>query len=463
MKKLAASTLLIIFTLIQCQNCFGARRITVSKFIKPTSKTTQASKKPAVTPSPIPTTSSPPATSAIIPAIVINQNVPVKIDQTAKTVTVAPIGDVTTALNNALNFLINRTDKTTLWKVNFAAGTYTITKPLFADKLMNVSFNASPSTPALLKKSPSFAGEYLFYSRFSKNITIDGLQFYGITKTYNPNDYNSNSNPVWSDQGVYFGSANGITVTNSKFYDFGNAALRITTSETDPVLGVNSFNTTVTNNYFENNFQISTTSNSEKHGASANYLFQNNQMVNMHGSLKFASRTAGATNLKILNNKILGSDHAGIEICSYSNVEISGNEISNVKNIPINIYTNDSAVKGFPWGDNLTIRNNKIHHSYNGIRLSFNAYKDKYKYIPSQINITDNEINDIYDPSRPNSTTSAIYIINGSAKKVVITGNKLNRIASKNYFSFATGTGVTILNNSVDNASYNKYKFIQVN
>lgn len=385
------------------------------------------------------------------------QNNAVKIDETTKTISVAPTGDVTTAINNALQFLVKRPDNSIQWKVNFAPGEYLIDKPIRADKLRNVIFFSSTKEPAILKKSHNFSGEYLFYNRFGKDLIVDGFQFIGKSKTYDVKNYDKLSNPVWTDQGVYFGSCSNVIVTNSKFFDFGNAALRITTSEADSTTGINSFNSKVTNNYFENCFQVTTTSNSEKQGATANYLFENNHVVNLHGSIKFASRTAGAKNVKILNNKIIGSHREGFEISCYSNLELIGNEISDAKTFAVNLYTNTKADKGFDWGNNITIKNNKISDCARGMRLSFSPFKDNYQFLPKLIDITDNTISNITNNS------PAINILNGPVSGLTITGNKLSKIANDTYFTIPEGSKeIKVDGNTLDDKIYNEYKLLEI-
>lgn len=381
------------------------------------------------------------------------------VDQANRTITITPVGDVTASINSAMQFLINRPDQDAVWTVNFAPGEYLLTKPIFADKLTNVTLLSSQSSPAKFIKSSTFNGEYIFYSRFGKNITLKGFEFYGKSKVYKPENYLNSSNPVWTDQGLYFASCNVVNVHYNKFYDFGNAALRVTTSENDTKTGINSYNTNVTNNKFYNIFQTSTTSNSQVHGATSHYLFQANEFFNLRESVKFASRTPGAVNLKIRVNKIHNSDHAGIVVCCYSNFEISGNIISNVKGLPINIYTNEQASTGFNWGDNMLIKNNRISNSYIGIRVSFNKFKDGYTFTPKLVSLMDNTISDIYDEFNPKSTNPAMYVINGKVDGLAMTGNKLYRIASKSYFGLTGGTtGINVSNNFVDDESYNIYK-----
>jgi hypothetical protein len=369
---------------------------------------------------------------------------PYTVDQRNKIVTVSPnVKDVTGAVNSALAYLINRPDKNVRWTLKFLPGKYVLTKHMYADKLENVSLVSDRTNPAVMIKSPTAQGEYLYYSRFSKNVSLTGFKFYGKT------DFKNSLDPVWPDQGLYFGSCNGITLDRNNFYNFGNAALRVTTTESDPVRGVNSFNTTVTNNYFNNVYQISTTSNDEIHGATANYVFQSNTVNNLRGSVKFASRTAGARNVKVLGNVISGGDHYGLEIDNYSDFEISGNRIENIKEYAINVYTNPRAPKGFVWGNNFFIKSNTISNVGRGIRFSPEPYADGYTFVPTNVAIENNVLSGVRDG---NTSIPAISIINGKVNTLRIVGNKMTGVASRNYIRIVPGsTGVTLAGNYAEN------------
>jgi hypothetical protein len=279
----------------------------------------------------------------------------------------------------------------------------------------------------------------------SKNVKVRGFEFYGHTS------FQDSINPVWSDQGIYFGSCNNITVDNNKFYNFGNCALRVTTSEADPVKGVNSFNTRVTNNTFNNIYQIATTSNDMVHGATASYTLSSNTFVNLRGSVKFASRTEGAQDIHVLNNTINGGDHFGLEIDNYNNFEIRGNTIENIKSVAINIYTagdKTTIAKGFPWGNNFTIADNIIKSCGRGIRFSHEPFYDGYQYVPHTLVVDNNNLSTLKEP---NKDVAAIQIIRGKIDGVNLTKNTMASIASKKYISLEQGcTNVSEAGNIAD-------------
>lgn len=370
-------------------------------------------------------------------------------DQVNHILTVSPSGDYNQDARNALAFLVSRSDKDVRWTLKFNPGKYYLSLPLYCVGLQNVNIIADPASPALLIKGSDFnKSEYIFYTRMSRDVKLQGFEFYGKTS------FQENSNPVWADQGVFFGSCRNITVDNNKFFNFGNAALRVTTSEVDPTDGVNSFNTTVTNNYFNNVYQVSTTSNDKTHGGTNGYHMETNTFVNLRGSIKFASRTPGAGNVHIINNVINGGDHFGLEIDNYNDIEIRGNHIENIKSVAINMYTagdEGKIAKGFPWGNNFTIADNVIKNSGRGIRFCPSPFYDGTKVVPKQLVIDNNTLNILKEP---NQEVAAIAIINGNVDGARITRNKMYTISSKNYISFTRGsTAITQSENQVDGAA----------
>lgn len=370
------------------------------------------------------------------------------LDTTNHLITVSPSGDYTADARSAIEYLLQRPDKDVTWTLKFNPGKYYLSLPLYSVGLQNVNIVSNPSNPAQLIKVPKFPQDYIFYTRMSKNIKIRGFEFYGHTS------FQNNSNPVWPDQGIYFGSCNNVTVDNNKFFNFGNCALRVTTSEADPVQGINSFNTTVTNNYFNNIYQIATTSNDNVHGATASYTLANNTFVNLRGSVKFATRTEGAKDIHVLNNTINGGDHYGLEIDNFNNFEIRGNTIENIKSVAINIYTagdKDKIKNGFPWGDNFTIAGNILKSCGRGIRFSHEPFYDGYQYVPHNLVIDSNTLNTVKEP---NKAVPAIAVINGKIDGIKLSQNKLASIASKNYIGLVKGcTNVSEVDNIADGVS----------
>jgi hypothetical protein len=356
-----------------------------------------------------------------------NEHPTYSLDSASQTITIHNTGDVTKEINSALTYLVNRPDKSTLWTMRFDGGTYVLSKMLFSEHLQNVAFVSNPANPAILTKGSTFPTEYIFYTRFSKSVSMTGFNFIGKTATYIPANYLTGTSIGWQDQGIYFGSCNGVTINNNRFYNIGNAAIRVTTTERDPVLGVNSFNTQITQNYFDNVFQISTTSNDTVHGGSSIMLVQNNTFDHLWGSIKFASRTPGATNVMVRHNTINNSATDGMEIVGYNNMEISDNNFQNITRNAVNCYSNTMASGGFPWGDNISFKNNVINNTGGGIRISADAYADGFQPQPKNITISGNSITNL------KGAAPAITLLKSTFPGLNVTSNQFSNIPSKNY------------------------------
>jgi hypothetical protein len=292
----------------------------------------------------------------------------------------------------------------------FPAGTYQFSKGVQQDGLYNVRFEGAPGT--VWQKSSAFQGEYLFVTRLSQGIAFQNIIFKGKTK--------DRKAYRWGESGLYIGSSNGILIERNRFYDFGDAAIRVTSSMKAPK-GVTSSNSVVRNNYFENVTQVTTTSNQNGYGGSVGYLLENNEFQHLKGSVKFATRMPGAAQIIILNNRISGVPQiptsVGIEVVSYSNVFIENNLISNCGGFAMNIYSNPGrSIGGFDWG-NYLIQGNQILRCSKGIRVSLQPFGDGYKPKVSDINILDNTIRI--------RTGKPIQIVNGNVQKLKIQGNLL--------------------------------------
>jgi hypothetical protein len=276
-------------------------------------------------------------------------------------------------------------------------------------------------------------------------VTFSGFDIYGLSEAFKPELYANSTNPIWHDQGLYFGSCNGVLVNENRFFNFGNAALRITTTEADPVRGVNSFNSSVLRNYFRNVYQVTTTSNDTIHGGTSNYYFMGNTFDELRGSLKFASRTAGATDVRVHFNNIRSGNTDGIEIVGYNNLELYKNKIQNVARHAINCYSNGRSGSGFQWGDNIHFISNEISGANWGLRFSADAFGDGYHPSPNNIKIEKNLFNGITGPS------PAIVLSDGTFKAPTITDNQLNNIISKKYISAENSINPKIQNNMGEN------------
>ena len=253
--------------------------------------------------------------------------------------------DDSDAINDAL-FALNTGD--TLF---FPAGVYDLDKPLKRDRLDNNTIAGEAGS--ILRKSSRFKGEYIFYIRFSKNVTVEGLTFEGLTK--------DTDIVLWGEQGLYMGSTRGSRIRNNTFRDFGDACLRMTTSSADRMKGVNSYNALVEHNRFINCTQVTTTQVVEGYGGTENITAQWNYFDGLKGSLKFCSREP-VSNGRILNNIFAHGKGNAIEVCSYGNIEVAGNYIVDNQKYAMNFYEN----RPFPW-DNHWVHDNVVDGSLAGI------------------------------------------------------------------------------------------------
>jgi hypothetical protein len=376
---------------------------------------------------------------------------PYLVDPGSRTMTVNTVGDYTANLNLLLSQLESRSDKTDLWTLRLMPGTYNLTGPLDADGLRNVRITSvDTSQPASLVKGPAWAGEYMLHCLYCADVRIDHLDFTGKMATYDPSD-----NTVhWTDQGIWLGSSHDMRVDHSQFRNIGNAAIRTNTDKDDPVAGVNSWNTWIEDNDFDNVWQVTTTSdNTLTRGGTRDYWFQRNTFSNLRGSLKFCSRTDGAKNAHILDNTWNSSSAQAIELCSVNNVEIRRNNFKNIRSFILNAYTNDLAVTGFQWGEDLTVADNVANDVSLGLRFSLPKYNDNFQPVGRRISISNNQFTKI---TSADTGGAAIRVVNGPAENVSLTNNALAQVTNGFYWEFDNvSTGLLLQGNTVDGVPYN--------
>lgn len=367
-----------------------------------------------------------------------------QLDAENHVMTVNPSGDVavtTKDVRAAFTYLTKRLDPTQPWIMNFAPGQYILSSQISTNGLQNVMITTDLTNPAQFIKVPTWnsakSGEYLLYNTMCNHVQLIGLEFYGQT------DFADGTPYFWPDQGVYFGSCSVVKVDQNKFRNFGNSALRVSTWERDPVAGVNSFKTMVSNNVFDNFYQTSTTVQDNVHGGTSMSSWINNTFTRVHGSVKFASRTPGAGTIEFFNNTIDGGEHFGLEINNYSNFSLKGNTIRNIASVAMNIYT--GAIPGFPWGDNFSITGNTITNVGRGIRYAHTAGSDGFQYVPKNLVIDNNTLDDVHDVPR----VPAIWVTGGAVNGVTVTNNKLSRIANGQYIGLADYSTVSDITGNV--------------
>ncbi len=270
--------------------------------------------------------------------------------------------------------------------LQFAAGTYELSGTISRDSLNNVLIKGGAGGDTVIKKRlGGWSGEYLFFTRYSTNVTVQGIQFRGLTT--------NTTSPAWGEQGLYFGSTTGANVDGCAFYDFGDAAVRITTAS-DSIDTIASFNGAVRNSYFNNVTQITTTQTSGSKGGTQGITYEYNTFDNLKGSIKAATRyeTSGAI---IRHNHIRSGpvNAVGIAVESYSDVLIEHNIIENLEGFAMNIYTNTAAPTTWQWGD-ITITDNVMVNTKYGIRVVSDATYDL-----KDVAIEHNRFDGVGDPS----------------------------------------------------------------
>ena len=384
-----------------------------------------------------------------------------------RTITVAPQATPAATLADlraAAKYLLDRSDTASLWTWRFQPGTYAINATVYSRGLRNVALVSDPDAPARLVKDPAWVygpnatAEYLMDFGFCRNMSMSGFEITGSTADF-PID---GASPNWQDQGVQFSSCDTVTVTDNSFSNFGNAALRFMTLPGDPVKGVNSFNTTVSGNRFDNIYQIATTSVDLEHGGTRGYRLASNIFTRLRGSVKFATRTAGASDVHIINNLIEGGSHFGIEVNGYESMEIRGNLLRDIKRTAITIYTNwvcidqpDKTKKcnaSFPWGSNFTIADNVIEHAGRGIEYAHTPSWDGFDNRPANLVIRNNALSDIAfrDPVDNQPIPAIRVAASQGISGLTVADNRFLRIGNGLLVSTmpAGSSGVAVANNN---------------
>jgi hypothetical protein len=313
------------------------------------------------------------------------------------------------------------------------------------DNLNNVMFDGRGG--ATFVKEASFPREYLFMARYARDLTIKGITFTGLTAAGTDTIVNGES-------GVYCGSCTGFQFIRNTLTNFGDAALRITTSPSDPVLGINSRGSLVTGNTFQDIFQVTMTSNDADatHGGTAGMTFAGNEYIDMDGSLKLCSRTVGADSILIMGEKIdlktASTSSVGLEICSVSNVTAIGNLIQNSGTWGINVYVNNIAAVTTAWGfQNIKLRYNTLSNCTRGIRVNASNYSNGTGATISAVDIMGNTLDGI---TINDGTTYAIQTSasgNGLFLNSFIRDNTLKNITNSSRLVLAA-TGITASNNN---------------
>ena len=290
----------------------------------------------------------------------------------------------------------------------------------------------------------------------TNNVTISGITFDGLW------DGNASILPRWNNDGLYITSSTNIHIDNCIFKNYTDSGLRVSNSENENETNRITKNITVTNCYFDNIVQISTT-----FGGVENYIFNGNILCNIKSQLKFASNINPCKNVIITNNifsnfnNLVQSGGAVIKLENVVNVNISNNVFENMfSTIDSNVM---GAIRCSNTFNNVAIKNNQFldisdvailldSGKSNLIEINDNTFKNCKRFIESKSNII--ELIDVSNNTFDTSSTSAFYLRNvDSVDKLVFKGNKCFNLSSteNNFYINSTNTFI-FKNNSLINS-----------
>ncbi len=240
-------------------------------------------------------------------------------------------------------------------------GIYDICSAIIFKNISNVVISAKKGV--ILRKCDGFEGEYILAFYNSRFITLEGFTFEGLTK--DPVNY------AWGEQGILFAGSSDISVRYNQFFNFGDAAIRATSSHLSSYdAPINSFRVKISNNYFENITQVTTTHPwNNNFGGTHDITVENNIFEGLKGSLKFAS-VKPVSKALIIYNTFKNTKGTAIELTYYSNVKIIANSFVDTNKFILNAYPNKprSVNTPFNWG-NIYFVNNTIIRAKGGIRI----------------------------------------------------------------------------------------------
>lgn len=337
--------------------------------------------------------------------------------------------DDAVALNEALAILqlsLSENEPLSNLEIQFSAGEYLFENSLKISNFDNLSIIGKDSKRKItqIKKSSKFSASdhrsgALVNIRFGNNLFVKGIHFLGQLKS-------TDTASLWYDNGIYLGSTNHIVIENNRFSNFGDAAILSTTDADDQTGKIGSSDLKIIKNYFKNIFQTSTTS--PKGGVSL-LLFEDNHVEHLKGSIKFATRKAGAEYINILDNSIkaAGSNtkfqfNHGIEVEGYRNVLIKNNDIQSGRGVGIVVRSPQSIkTDTFDWW-NISIVNNHVRDFRQGLVIS-NLANASTGILPKAtgIHIFDNQFSQLWGAG----TLPAIHVVGSNIDNSSIINNKI--------------------------------------
>lgn len=348
----------------------------------------------------------------------------------------AAIGDINTDVFAIINAFINaNTELRTNSCWLFPAGIFYHKVDLYQLNLLNVAVVGEPGATA--QKVAGIAAvtrEYSFFTKNSRNVCIDGIDWKGVTTSLSA--YAFGGGGFNADSGIYMASSANTRVTNCTMTNFGDAAIRMTTSPDSPA-NIDSSDGLVAYNTFHNCTQVTTTPNGSVvggvgKGGCNNFQVIGNKAYNLKGSFKAACRypTTGALfKENYIECAPTASSSCGIESLSVSSVQILDNQVRNAANWAIHIYPNgESSLNKFEW-DSVTVDRNTLTNNYRGIRANNAPYAGNGQQAnPANVNITNNTITGI--TYNVNSTPAALVYSGGNWESGQCKGNIMSGIAN---------------------------------
>jgi hypothetical protein len=262
--------------------------------------------------------------------------------------------------SEALKDLILNTAENSELKID-KPGVYDICSAIIVRNLNNIVITAN--TGVILKKCDQFEGEYILSFYNSRFIEINGFIFRGLTT--------DKINYVWGEQGILFAGSEDISIKHNQFFDFGDAAIRATSSHlSSHDTNINSFRIDIRNNYFENVTQVTTTHPwNNNYGGTHDITVEDNIFEGLKGSLKFAT-VKHVSKALVRYNTFKNTKGTAIEITYYSNVKIIANTFIDSDKFILNAYPNKpkSVTEPFNWGS-IYFTHNTVLRSKGGIRI----------------------------------------------------------------------------------------------
>ena len=319
---------------------------------------------------------------------------------------------------------------------------YTLNIGFWLDqKHTNTKFTIRGMPGAIIRKTGGFSGTAIFTFSWGANVDVIGLELWGKSIGYRPDP-----GIVDGDDGIRFFGCNSVHMERCTFKYCGDSAWRTHSSSfwvgarsaTYPNAGTYSNNIRIIGCYVYDCFQVSTTNTSNFYmGGSHNYWADKNIFEKIGGSVKFATRAPGSSNVYLEGNIVEGSGRHGFELDSYTNYQIHRNTIYNCAKYGISIIANDKQQIGFEFHEAKLTGNiikggpdTGLTSSSGGIYIATDLYPDGTRWDYRGLHVIGNEFYDLPGQSLPFS------INNGSFRGLRVQNNTVESCANTSkYFN----------------------------